>query len=128
MNPKELRYSKEHEWVRMEKDGTATIGITHYAQEQLGDVVYVDLPEKGKALIQFKKFGEIESVKAVSDLFAPVSGEIAAVNAGLKETPELVNTDPYGKGWMLKVKLRDKVELNNLMDSQAYDLLLQETA
>ncbi|MBM4406368.1 MAG: glycine cleavage system protein GcvH [Chloroflexi bacterium] len=127
MNPPELRYSREHEWVRMEKDGTATIGITHYAQEQLGDVVYVDLPEKGKGLSQFTKFGEIESVKAVSDLFAPIGGEIIATNAALKDSPELVNTDPYGQGWMVKVKPRDTGELKSLMDSKAYDLLLQET-
>jgi glycine cleavage system H protein len=128
MNPTELRYSKEHEWVRAEADGTATIGITHFAQEQLGDVVYVDLPEKGRALAQFKKFGEIESVKAVSDLFAPVSGEILAVNAALKDGPELVNKEPYGQGWMLKVRLKNRDELNDLMTAQAYELLLQESA
>jgi len=122
--PSDLRYSKEHEWVRTGSDGTAVVGITYYAQQQLGDVVYIDLPPVGTAVEQFKKMGEIESVKAVSDLFAPVSGEVLEVNEGLLNTPEAVNKDPYGKGWMVRLRPKDMGELKNLLDAQAYQATL----
>ncbi len=126
MYPAELRYSKEHEWARAEADGTATVGITHFAQEQLGDIVYVDLPAAGTQVTQFGKFGEIESVKAVNDLFSPVSGEVVAVNAKLKEKPELVNAETYTEGWMLRIRLRDPKELANLLTAQGYEQVVKE--
>ena len=109
----------------MQADGdTATIGITDYAQEQLGDVVYVDLPEAGAAIEQFSKMGEIESVKAVSDLFAPISGHVLRVNGAVVEKPELVNADPHGEGWLLEVKLADASELDQLLSAAEYDALI----
>ena len=117
--PDDLRYSKEHEWVRM--DGSrATIGITSFAADELGDVVFVDLPEVGAALSQFSTFGVIESVKAVSDLYAPVSGEVVEVNEALRDSPELLNADAFGEGWIAKVELSDTAELDGLMDAAAY--------
>jgi glycine cleavage system H protein len=120
MTPKELRYSKEHEWVKVE-DGEAIIGITEHAQDQLGDVVYVELPPVGQKVEQFKTFGVVESVKAASDLFAPVSGEIVAVNENLSKAPEKVNEDPYGAGWMIRVRLSDQSELNALLNAEEYE-------
>ncbi len=117
--PDDLRYSKEHEWVRTE-DGRATIGITSFAADELGDIVFIELPEVGATLSQFGTFGVVESVKAVSDLFAPVSGEVAEVNEKLRDTPELLNTDPFGEGWIARVTLSDDAELDNLMDAAAY--------
>ena len=117
--PDDLRYSKEHEWVRVE-DGRATIGITSFAADELGDIVFIELPEAGATLSQFGTFGVVESVKAVSDLFAPVSGEVAEVNEALRDTPELLNTDPFGEGWIARVTLADAAELDNLMDAAAY--------
>jgi len=122
--PSDLRYSKEHEWVRVSDDGTAVMGVTHFAQEQLGDVVYIDLPAPGTRIEQFKKMGEIESVKAVSEIFAPVSGEVVEANQGLVQSPESVNKDPYGKGWMVRVRLKDKAEAAKLMDARAYQEML----
>jgi len=122
-SPSDLRYSKEHEWVRVE-DGVGTIGITDYAQDQLGDIVYLDLPEEGTAIKQFEKLGEIESVKAVSDLFVPVSGEVAEINQEAVDSPELVNQDPYGRGWLLKVRLSDESEVEGLLSAQEYDELV----
>jgi glycine cleavage system H protein len=117
--PDDLRYSKEHEWVRA--DGTqATIGITSFAADELGDIVFVELPEPGTSMQQFGTFGVIESVKAVSDLYAPVSGEVTEVNEALRDRPELVNSDPFGEGWIAKVALADRVELDGLMDAAAY--------
>ena len=117
--PDDLRYSKEHEWVRM--DGSrATIGITSFAADELGDVVFVDLPEVGAALSQFSTFGVIESVKAVSDLYAPVSGEVVEVNEALRDSPELLNADAFGEGWIAKVELSDTAQLDGLMDAAAY--------
>jgi glycine cleavage system H protein len=117
--PDDLRYSKEHEWVRA--DGSqATIGITSFAADELGDIVFVELPEPGSRLDQFGTFGVIESVKAVSDLYAPVSGEVTEVNEALRDRPELVNSDPYGEGWIARVQLRDTAELDGLMDAAAY--------
>lgn len=120
MTPKELRYSKEHEWVKV--DGNeAIIGITEHAQDQLGDVVYVELPSAGQQVEQFKTFGVVESVKAASDLYAPVSGEVVAVNDDLSKTPEKVNEDPYGAGWMIRVRLTNPSELEQLLDAEGYE-------
>jgi glycine cleavage system H protein len=117
--PDDLRYSKEHEWVRAE--GTrATIGITSFAADELGDIVFVELPEVGASLKQFQTFGVVESVKAVSDLYSPVSGEVAEVNEALRDAPELLNSDPFGEGWILKVELAGPAELDVLMDAAAY--------
>ena len=122
--PDDLRYSKEHEWVRV--DGSrATIGITSFAAEELGDIVFVELPEVGTAIKQFATFGVVESVKAVSDLYAPVSGEVVEVNEALRDNPELLNSDPFGEGWIAKVDLPDESELDALMDAAAY---AEETA
>lgn len=121
--PEELGYTKEHEWVRFNDDGTVTMGITEFASEQLGDVVYVDLPPVGTAVKQFEKFGEIESVKAVSELFSAMSGDIVAVNEKLSDQPELVNTDPYGEGWMVRVRLSDPAERSNLLTAADYGAL-----
>lgn len=117
--PDDLRYSKEHEWVRAE-DGRATIGITSFAADELGDIVFIELPDVGATLSQFGTFGVVESVKAVSDLFAPVSGEVAEVNEKLRDTPELLNSDPFGEGWIARVTLTDAAELDRLMDAAAY--------
>jgi glycine cleavage system H protein len=123
MVPTDLRYTKDHEWVRSEGD-EATVGITEYAAGQLGDVVFVELPEVGRALTQFATFGVVESVKAVSDLFAPVSGEVVASNAALASSPEHVNSDPYGEGWMIRLKLSGPAEVDELLDAAAYDALI----
>jgi glycine cleavage system H protein len=125
MIPSDLRYTKEHEWVRVEGD-VATVGITQHAADQLGDIVFVELPEPGKRLEQFATFGVVESVKAVSDLFAPVAGEVLEGNAGLATTPEIVNSDPYGAGWMLRVRLSDPAQLGQLLDAAAYEALTAE--
>jgi glycine cleavage system H protein len=117
--PDDLRYSKEHEWVRAE--GTrATIGITSFAADELGDIVFVELPEVGTSLKQFRTFGVVESVKAVSDLYSPVSGEVVEMNEALRDAPELLNSAPFGEGWILKVELADPSELEALMDATAY--------
>ena len=121
--PGDRRYSKEHEWVVAHDDGTATVGVSDFAQQQLGDVVFVELPQIGAAVSQFGQMGEIESVKAVSDLFSPVSGEVVEVNKGAVDRPELVNSDPYDGGWLIKVRLSDAGELDNLMSAEAYDSL-----
>ena len=117
--PDDLAYSREHEWVRV-NGSEATIGITSFAAEELGDIVFVELPEVGTALSQFGTFGVVESVKAVSDLYAPVSGEVTEVNEALRDAPELVNSDPFGEGWLMKVALSDSSELDALMDAGAY--------
>lgn len=118
-HPDDLRYSKEHEWVRV--DGSrATIGITSFAADELGDVVFVELPEVGATLSQFGTFGVVESVKAVSDLYAPISGEVIEVNEALRNAPELLNSDAFGEGWIAKVELSDAAELDGLMDAAAY--------
>lgn len=123
MVPTDLRYTKDHEWVRVDGE-QATIGITAYAAEQLGDIVFVELPEKGRGLEQFAAFGVVESVKAVSDLFAPVSGEVVEANADLAAKPELVNSDPYHGGWMLRVRLAEPTQVDDLLDADAYDALI----
>ncbi|MDQ2786102.1 MAG: glycine cleavage system protein GcvH [Chloroflexota bacterium] len=117
--PADLRYSEEHEWVRMEGD-VATIGITAYAQDSLGDIVFVELPAAGRSLAVGDGFGVVESVKAVSDVYSPVSGEIVAVNATLETAPEHVNNAPYSDGWMIKVRVSDPSVLDKLMDAEAY--------
>ena len=121
-SPDDRKYSKEHEWVMISGE-TAKIGITDYAQEQLGDVVYVDLPEPGATITQFEKMGEIESVKAVSELFTPISGEVVRLNDAVVEKPETVNTDPHGSGWLIEVKLSDASELDKLLSAADYDAL-----
>ena len=121
--PADLRYTKDHEWVRVSGD-EATVGITEYAAGQLGDIVFVELPEVGRSLAQFAAFGVVESVKAVSDLFAPVTGEVTATNDGLTGSPEQVNGDPYGEGWMVKVRLANPGEVDELLDADAYDALI----
>ena len=123
MVPAELRYTKDHEWVRLEGD-TATVGITQYAADQLGDIVFVELPDVGRVLEQFAAFGVVESVKAVSDLFAPLSGEILATNPGLAGSPETVNSDPYGDGWMVRLRVTDEAQSAELLDAAAYDDLV----
>ena len=117
--PDDLRYSREHEWVHVE-GSVAVIGITSFAADELGDIVYVELPEVGASLAQFGSFGVVESVKAVSDLFSPVSGDVAEVNGDLRGSPELLNTDPFGSGWIAKVTLADAGELDKLLDAAAY--------
>ena len=118
--PADLRYTREHEWARQE-DGRVRVGITHFAQEQLGDVVFVELPKSGARVRAHQTFGVVESVKAVSDLFAPVSGEIAEVNAELAQKPETVNQDPYGRGWMLVVTPADPTEWDQLLTAAQYE-------
>ncbi|MEO8511057.1 MAG: glycine cleavage system protein GcvH [Chloroflexota bacterium] len=119
MVPEELRYSKEHEWVRL--DGTsATIGITSYAADELGDIVFVELPEVGSSLSQLSSFGVVESVKAVSDLYAPLSGTVVEINDALNESPELLNSDAFGDGWILRVELSAPDEVETLLDAAGY--------
>jgi glycine cleavage system H protein len=124
--PGDLKYSKEHEWVRVEDGGIAAIGITDYAQDQLGDVVYLDLPEEGAAVRQFEKMGEIESVKSVSDLFSPMSGEVTERNEVAIDTPEVVNSSPYGEGWLIRVLMTNPAELENLLSADEYDDLTKQ--
>jgi glycine cleavage system H protein len=119
-NPENLLYSKEHEWVKIEGD-TAIVGITDYAQNSLGDIVFVELPRAGKQIDQFGNIGVVESVKAVSDLFTPIGGEITEVNAALESDPAAVNRDPYGAGWLFKVKLKDVNEKSNLLSAADYE-------
>ncbi|MBI3947068.1 MAG: glycine cleavage system protein GcvH [Armatimonadetes bacterium] len=123
--PPDLRYSKSHEWVRLENE-LATIGITDYAQDQLGDVVYIELPETGRLIHQEEVFGSIESVKAVSDLLSPVNGEIVEVNEDLADTPETVNEDPYAVGWMIIVRMDDPAEAQELLSAEEYRAFLEE--
>ena len=123
MVPSELRYTKDHEWVRVDGE-EATVGITEYAATQLGDIVFVELPDDGRSLAQFAAFGVVESVKAVSDLFAPLTGEVIASNDALVASPELVNSDPYGAGWMVRLRLSVPDEVDELLDAVAYDALI----
>lgn len=118
--PKGLRYSREHEWVSVEDGDSGLIGITDFAQNELGDVVYVEAPEVGEKISKDDPFGAVESVKAVSDLYAPVSGTVTEVNDALPDTPELINEDPYGEGWIIKVTLSDPDELDDLMTPEEY--------
>jgi len=121
--PQNLKYTKDHEWVAVEGD-IATIGITDFAQSELGDIVFVDITTEGETLDQEEVFGSVEAVKTVSDLFMPVSGEIIELNEKLDGDPELVNSDPYGDGWMIRVKISDATQLNDLLDAAAYEALI----
>ena len=121
--PAELKYTKEHEWARIEGD-IATIGITDYAQGELGDIVYLQLPEVGDTVTKDDSFGTIEAVKAFSDLYAPISGEVVAVNAVLQDTPETVNSNPYNEGWLIKIKINNLKEVDELLDSKDYEALI----
>ena len=125
MVPTDRRYTKAHEWVRLDGD-LATVGITKYAADQLGDVVFVELPEAGRALDQFAAFGVVESVKAVSDLYAPVAGDVAETNAALADAPELVNQDPFGAGWMVRIRVSNEGQVAELLDAAAYEQLTAE--
>jgi len=127
MNPVELKYDKEHEWVRVEGD-IAIIGISDFAQDQLGEVVYIDLPSAGDSVTAGETFGEIESVKSVSELYAPVTGEIVKVNEALGDTPEIVNQDPYGEGWMIEVRMGDPSQADDLMSAEEYEAYVTEGA
>jgi glycine cleavage system H protein len=120
--PDDLRYTADHEWIRGD-GGTVRVGITDYAQEALGDVVYVSLPEEGASVAKGAAIGEVESTKSVSDIFAPVSGTVAARNEKLEEHPELINSDPYGEGWILEIEVGDKAELDGLLDAATYGAL-----
>ena len=126
MNPDNLRYSREHEWVGVGVDGAALVGITHFAQDELGDVVFVELPDVGDEVVQFEKMGEIESVKAVSDLYSPISGAVVERNDALTDAPELVNDSPYGDGWLLRVQVSDSSEADKLMSAAEYEAFLEE--
>jgi len=121
--PEELRYTEEHEWVATREGTLVRIGITEYAQDQLGDVVFVDLPEVGRQVGAGDVFGEVESTKSVSELFAPVDGEIVAVNDAVADSPELINSDPYGEGWLIEIRLDDPAGLEALLEAEAYDAL-----
>jgi len=123
MYPEDLRYTKEHEWIKVDGD-RGRVGITHFAQSQLGDVVFVELPKVGKPLRQMDAFGVVESVKAVSDLYCPVTGQVLEVNSTLESKPEQVNADPYGKGWMIVVKIAEPKELGKLMTAERYKAYL----
>jgi len=123
--PENLRYTKDHEWIQVDGN-TATVGITDFAQHELGDIVYVDIPSVGKPLNANEIFGSVEAVKTVSDLYLPVGGTITEVNAGLETTPESVNTDPYGAGWMVKMTISNLAEVNTLLDAAAYKQLIGE--
>ena len=123
-NPSGLLYTKEHEGIRLGEDDSATVGITSFAQDQLGDIVYLDLPVKGSHIKQFEKLGEVESVKSVSDLFCPISGEVLDINEDAISRPELVNSDPYADGWLVKLKISDRNELTNLLSLDEYQSLL----
>jgi glycine cleavage system H protein len=127
MTPEDNRYAKSHEYVHVEGD-VGTVGITDYAQKELGDVVFVELPQVGTQLEQGDELGSIESVKAVSELFAPASGEVVEVNEALTEKPELVNTDPYGDGWMVRIKLSTPEEVDELMDAEEYEEYVEKEA
>ncbi len=124
MNPTDRRYSSEHEWVRLLGDGTAEVGITEFAAESLGDVVYVELPAVGATIAQFEKMGEIESVKAVSDLYTPVSGTVVEVNEEASDSPEVVNDGPFGSGWLIKVSIKEESELDKLMSADQYQAFI----
>lgn len=126
--PEDLRYTDEHEWARIEEE-LVVIGITDYAQDALGEIVYIELPSEGDEITKGDSFGGVESTKSVSDLYAPVSGEVVEVNESLLDSPEAINEDPYGDGWLIKVKLHDSDELDDLMDSEQYsEFIEKETA
>ncbi|MEZ0539457.1 glycine cleavage system protein GcvH [Fibrella arboris] len=122
--PDELQYTPDHEWIRLEADGTAIVGITDFAQHELGDIVYVDINTLGQTLAKGEIFGSVEAVKTVSDLFIPVAGEILEMNDEAEKSPELVNTDPYGRGWIVRIKLTDGTDTDDLLSASAYQELV----
>lgn len=122
--PKDLKYTKSHEWIKPNSDSSITVGITHHAQDLMGDMVFVDLPQAGTQVTSGKECGVVESVKAASDVYAPVSGEIVEANAALSDSPETVNKDPYGSGWMFRLKPANKAEVDALLDAKAYEALV----
>lgn len=126
--PADLRYTREHEWARLVEGGRIVVGITDFAQEQLGDIVYLDLPETGTVVAGGEPFGEIESTKSVSDLFAPVGGAVAEVNAECRENPAAVNQDPYGEGWLIVIELRDQGEFDALLSPDEYEAVVRQAA
>jgi len=128
LNPSDRQYTKEHEWLKIQdsESNLAIVGITDYAQEQLGDVVFIDVPEMGSNVVHMEKMGEIESVKAVSDLFSPVSGEVIKTNGELLDRPELINEDPYNEGWILQVILSDTTELKSLISAEEYQSFIEQ--
>ena len=129
MNPSDRKYSKEHEWAKVEAEGRVMVGITHYAQDQLGDIVYLDLPPKGTRVVQSQKLGEVESVKAVSDIYSPVGGEVVEVNQVIIDHPEVVNQDPYERGWLVKISSANRTEdMKNLLSAEKYDAFLEAKA
>jgi glycine cleavage system H protein len=123
--PEELRYTEEHEWIAITGEGLVRVGITEYAQDQLGDVVFVDLPEADKQVSAGDVFGEVESTKSVSELFAPLDGEITRVNHAVTDSPELINSDPYGEGWLIEIKLDDPTSVDSLLEAEAYQALIK---
>lgn len=124
--PSDLRYTREHEWARKEDDGRVTVGITHYAQDQLGDIVYIQLPDQGAQTTAGDPMGEVESTKSVSDIYSPITGKVAEVNAEVVENPENINQDPYGEGWMVVLDPSDPTEFDTLMTAEEYELFLAE--
>ncbi len=126
MIPEDLKYSKEHEWVKLDGD-IAVVGITDYAQSELGDIVFVELPKAGSKVVYMQPFGTIEAVKAVSDLFSPLTGEVVEINALLEDQADIINSDPFGKGWMIKVKVENKSEMDELLDAAAYKELIGQS-
>jgi len=125
--PEGLKYTKEHEWVKIDGD-IATVGITDFAQQQLTDIVFVELPEKGKRVEQSKQAAVVESVKSVSDIFAPLSGEVTEVNSSIVDTPEKLNKDPYGEGWLFKIKITDRSKIDNLLSAKEYEEFVKSEA
>ncbi len=125
-SPKDLRYTKEHEWARVDDDGSVVVGITEHATEALGDIVYVEPPALGAEITEGDEFGSVESVKAVSELYAPLDGKVIELNDQLEDSPELVNEDPYGEGWLIRVAPRDPEQLDELMDAGEYDAFVSE--
>jgi glycine cleavage system H protein len=123
--PKEFRYTDQHEWIRVDRD-VATVGITDYAQHELGDVVFVELPKTGTKVTAGKSFGTVESVKAVSEIYAPITGEVLEINNDLHNTPEKINSDPHGAAWLIKVRLANPAEINSLMDATAYEKFIAD--
>ncbi|GGL53310.1 glycine cleavage system protein GcvH [Sporolactobacillus putidus] len=126
--PKDLLYSKDHEWVKKEADGKVRVGITEFAQKELGDIVFVELPESGEQLNAGDSFGSVESVKTVSELYAPVSGQVAETNDSLEDSPELVNESPYEKAWMVELESVERADFDQLLDAEAYEKLIGEDA
>ncbi len=122
--PSELKYTREHEWIKDNGDGTATVGITDFAQSELGDIVFVELEDEGFEFSKDDAFGTVEAVKTVSELYAPVDGEVVEINAELEDEPEIVNTDPYGGGWMVRIKLADPDQLDELMSAEEYQEII----